>query len=204
MRILDSSSNNNLRGNRGNFHRAGRTLTETMIATALLGVVATAIAVCNIAGLKFTEFVRPKLDNARYGRQTISRIVEQVRCANSLQVGTGTATTFSNAPVNRPQSGNALKVFPTTNTSQYIYFYLDTNSQAVVQVDLGSSNGVAIATCVTNTTIFAMENFGGTTLTNPANNAVLSVQLQMRRDSNVKGVGDAFQVRSRITRRNIL
>jgi len=73
-----------------------------------------------------------------------------------------------------------------------------------VQVDLGSSNGVAIATCVTNTTIFAMENFGGTTLTNPANNAVLSVQLQMRRDSNVKGVGDAFQVRSRITRRNIL
>ena len=49
-----------------------------------------------------------------------------------------------------------------------------------------------------------MEIFSGTTLTNPANNAVLSIQLQMRRDSNEQGVGDSYQVRSRITRRNIL
>jgi hypothetical protein len=186
------------------FLRAGRTLTETMIATALLGLVASAIAVCNIAGLKFSEYVRPKLDNARYARQTVARIIEEVRSANSIAVGTGTGTTFSNAPSNRPQSGNALQVFPTTNMSQYIYFYLDTNTQNVLEIDLGASNTVTIARCVTNTTIFAMENFGGTTLTNPANNAVLSIQLQMRRDSNLQGVGDSYQVRSRITRRNIL
>jgi hypothetical protein len=201
MRI---SSLTHASGTHNEFRQAGRTLTETMIATALLGLVATAIAVCNIAGLKFTEFVRPKLDNARYARQTVSRIIEEVRCANSLQVGNGTSTTFSNAAINSPQMGNALKVFPTTNASQYIYFYLDTNTQNVLEVDLGASNSTIIATCVTNPTVFRMENFSGTTLTNSANNAVLSVQLQIRRNSNVQGVGDFFQVRSRITRRNIL
>jgi len=69
---------------------------------------------------------------------------------------------------------------------------------------LGSSNGTAIATFVTNNTPFSFENYSGATLTNPANNAVLSVQLQMRRNSAVAGVGDSYQVRSRITRRNIL
>lgn len=189
---------------RRNFSRAGRTYTETMIATALLGLVASAIWITNIAGLKFTEYVRPKLDNARYSRQTVSRIIEEVRSANSTQVGTGTATTFSSAAVNSPQIGNALRVYPTTNTSNYIYFYLDTNTQNVLEVDLGASNSIIIATCVTNPIVFRMENFSGTTLTNPANNAVVSVQLQVRRDSNVKGVGDFYQVRSRITRRNIL
>jgi hypothetical protein len=191
-------------GMRPRFAEAGRTLTETMIASALLGLVVSAIAICNIAGLKFAEYVRPKVDNSRYARQTVARIIEQVRCANSIQVGTGTATAFSNAPPNRPQSGNALRVFPSTNMSQCIYFYLDTNSQNVLEVDLGASNAFMIATCVTNTTIFAMENFSGTTLTNPANNAVLSIQLQMRRDSNAQNIGDSYQVRSRITRRNIL
>ena len=183
---------------------AGRTFAETLIAMALLTLVVSAIWITNIAGLKFSEYVRPKLDNARYARQTVARIIEEVRCANSIQVGTGTATTFSNAPANSAQAGNALKVFPSTNSSQYIYFYLDTNAQQMIQVDLGVSNGFTIARSVTNATPFRMENFSGTTLTNPANNAVLSIQLQMRRDSNEQGVGDSYQVRSRITRRNIL
>ena len=193
-----------LAGHRLDFAEAGRTFVETLIAMALLTLVASAIWVCNIAGLKFSEYVRPKLDNARYARQTVARIIEEVRCANSIQVGTGTLTTFSNAPANQPQAGNALRIFPSTNASQFIYFYLDTNNQQMIQVDLGASNGFAIASSVTNLTPFAMENFRGTTLTNPANNAVLSIQLQMKRDSNPQGIGDAYQVRSRITRRNIL
>ena len=183
---------------------AGRTLVETMIASALVCVVAGTIAICNIAGLKLAEYVRPKIENSRYARQTVAQLIEQVRCANSVQVGYGTASTFTNVAANRAQSGNAIRIFPSTNTSQYIYYYLDTNSQTVFQFPLGSSSGFTIANSVTNLIPFSMENFSGTTLTNPANNAVLNVQFQMRRDSNVRGVGDSYQVRSRITRRNIL
>lgn len=182
----------------------GHTLTETLVASALLCLVAGTIAICNIAGLKFTEYVRPKIDNSRYARQTVARIIEEVRCASSVEVGTGTATTFTNAAVNKPQAGNAIRIYPTTNSTQYIYYYLDTNTQSLLEVPLGASAAFEIAECVTNLAPFSMENFAGTTLTNPANNSVLSLQLQMRRDSNVRTVGDAYQIRSRITRRNIL
>jgi len=185
------------------FGERGHTLTETIVASALLCLVTGTIAVCNIAGLKFTEYVRPKIDNSRYARQTVARIIEEVRCASSVEVGTGTATTFTNAAVNKPQAGNAIRIYP-TNSTQYIYYYLDTNTQSLLEVPLGASTAFEIAECVTNLAPFTMENFAGTTLTNPANNSVLSLQLQMRRDSNVGTVGDAYQIRSRITRRNIL
>ena len=184
--------------------QAGRTLTETMVASALMVLVTITIVICNIAGLKFAEFVQPKVQNSQYARQTVARIIEEVRCANSVQVGTGTDTGFTPVGSSRPQAGNAIRIFPSTNMSQYIYYYLDTNNASVVEMPLGSSNGTAIATFVTNNTPFSFENYSGATLTNPANNAVLSVQLQMRRNSAVAGVGDSYQVRSRITRRNIL
>jgi len=81
---------------------------------------------------------------------------------------------------------------------------MDTNTQKIIEFPLGSSSGETIATFVTNSTPFSMENFSGTTLTNPANNAVLSIVLQLRRDSKVQNVGDTYQIRARITRRNIL
>jgi hypothetical protein len=194
----------NCRVHRRFCREAGRTLAETMVASALLCLVTTAIVICNIAGLKFTEYVRPKLENSRYARQTVARIIEEVRCATSIQVGTGTMTTFTNVGSSRPQVGNALRIYPGTNQNQYIYYFLDTNQSMVLELPLGSTNAVQMATSVTNLTPFSFENFAGTTLTNPANNAVLSVQLQMRRDSSEQGVGDTYQVRSRITRRNIL
>ena len=69
---------------------------------------------------------------------------------------------------------------------------------------VSSTNEQTIATMVTNTTVFSMESFSGTVLSNNANNAVLSMLLQMLRPSDKSGMSDAYQVRARTTRRNIL
>jgi len=39
--------------------------------------------------LRLQQIIQAKLLNAQYERQTIGRLIEEVRCANSLQVGTG-------------------------------------------------------------------------------------------------------------------
>jgi hypothetical protein len=70
-------------------------------------------------------------------------------------------------------------------------------------MDLNSTQPLVIADQVTNLLVFSMENFSGTVLTNPQNNCVLSMLLQMRRATSVQGVSDTLQVRSKITRRNI-
>jgi hypothetical protein len=184
--------------------KRGRTLVEMMVASSLLSLVILGILSCHIAGLRFTGFVMPKIQNAEYSRQLVSRVIEEIRCATTVSIGTGTVSGFTAAAANRPQVGNAIRVYPSTNSSSYIYYFQDTNSWTVQRIDINGTAPVAIADQVTNLTVFSMENFGGTILTNPQNNCVLSLLIQMRRPTTVTGVSDTLQVRSKITRRNIL
>jgi hypothetical protein len=181
----------------------GRTLVEVMIASSLLAMVVLAILSVHLAGLRFAGFVLPKIQNAEYSRQLVSRMIEEIRCANTVAVGTGTVSSFTAAAANRPQVGNAIRVYPSTNSSSCIYYFQDTNTWTVQRMDLNSTQPLVIADQVTNLLVFSMENFSGTTLTNPQNNCVLSMLLQMRRPTTARGVSDTLQVRSKITRRNI-
>lgn len=180
----------------------GRTLVEMMVASSLLSLVILGIMSSHIAGLRFTGFVMPKIQNAEYSRQLVSRVIEEIRCATSVSIGTGTVSSFTNAAANTPQVGNAIRVYPSDSTS-FIYYFQDTNTWTVQRMDLNSTQAEVIADQVTNLVVFSMENFGGTVLTNPQNNCVLSLLLQMRRPTLVQGVSDTLQVRSKITRRNI-
>jgi len=160
---------------------------------------------CHLAGLRFAGFVLPKIQNAEYSRQLVSRMIEEIRCANTVTIGTGTVSSFSAAAANKPQVGNAIRVYPSnpTNSSSFIYYFQDTNTWTVQRMDLNDAHALVIADQVTNRLVFSMENFSGTILTNPQNNCVLSMLLQMRRATTVPGVSDTLQVRSKITRRNI-
>ena len=185
--------------------RAGAfTITEMIIAMSVFSLAIAAIMACHLAGLEFNEFVRPKVENSQYARETLSRLIEEVRCATSTQVGAGTVSSFTAVGPNRPQTGNALRILTTTNATPYIYYFVDTFSGTVQKIPLGSSNAVTIATSVTNSTVFSMEDRSGTVLTNNQNNAVLSVLLQMLRPSSKSGMSDAYQIRAKTTRRNIL
>ena len=186
--------------------RGAYTLIETVMAAAIFSLVLIAVLGCHIGGLKMNENVRPKVENSRYAREMLAPLIEEVRSASSIQVGTGTAvaTNFSAAPASQPQTGNALKIFPTTNSSACIYYYRDTNSGSLFKIPLSSTNTLKVATAVTNTTIFSLEDFKGTVLTNSQNNAVLSVLLQMQRKVVTTGISDTWQVRTKITRRSIL
>jgi hypothetical protein len=181
----------------------GRTLVEMMVASSLLSLVIIGILSCHIAGLRVTGFVMPKIQNAEYSRQLVSRVIEEIRCATSVSVGTGTVSSFTAAAANRPQVGNAIRVYPSTNSTSYIYYFQDTNTWTVQRMEISNTAPVIIADQVTNQLVFSMENFSGTVLTNPQNSCVLSMLIQMRRPTNVQGVSDTLQVRSKITRRNI-
>ena len=158
---------------------------------------------CHLAGLEFNEFVRPKVENSQYARETLSRLIEEVRSATWTQVGTGTVSTFSPIAPNKLQVGNALRIYTTTNNSPYVYYYLDSFAGTLQKIPLSSTNVQTIATSVTNATVFSMEDLSGTVLTNNQNNAVLSVLFQMLRPSSKSGMSDAYQIRAKTTRRNI-
>ena len=182
----------------------GFTLLEMMVAVGLFSLVIVGVLACHLAGLRLQQLIQPKLINAQYERQTLGRLVEEVRCANSLQVGTGSLSAFTAAGPTNVQAGNALRIYTSTNTSQYIYYFHDLATATVQRVPFRGTKAVIIASSVTNHTIFAMQDFAGNALTNSQNSAVLSVCLQLYVASAWQGIPDLAQVRTRVTRRNIL
>ena len=154
--------------------------------------------------MRLQQIIQPKLLNAQYERQTIGRLIEEVRCANSLQVGTGSLSSFTAAGPTNAQAGNALRIYTSTNTSQYIYYFHDLATATVQRVPFQSTSPVIIASAVTNDTIFMMEDFAGNALTNSQNDAVMSLLLQFYVASAWQGVSDSAQVHTKVTPRNIL
>ena len=188
----------------GSPHHQAFTLVEMMVATGLLSLVIMGILACHLAGLRMQQLIQPKLLNAQYERQTIGRLIEEVRCANSLQVGTGSPTNFTAVGATNVQAGNALRIYTSTNTSQYIYYYHDLATATVRRVPFQGTSATVIASAVTNHTIFTMQDSAGNALTNSQNNAVMSLLLQFYVASAYQGSSDAVQVRAKVTRRNIL
>jgi prepilin-type N-terminal cleavage/methylation domain-containing protein len=188
----------------GSPHRQAFTLIEMMVATGLFSLVIVAILACHLAGLRFQQLIEPKLLHAQYERQTLGRLIEEARCANSLQVGTGSLSAFTAAGPTNIQAGNALRIYTSTNTSQYIYYFHDLATATVQRVPLQGTSATIIASAVTNHTIFTMQDFAGNALTNSQNNAVMSLWLQFYVASAWQGIADSAQVRTKVTRRNLL
>jgi hypothetical protein len=182
----------------------GYTLAELAVSMGVFSLAVLGIMACHLAGLRFNLFILPKIQNAQYSRQTLAHLIEEVRCANSIQIGSGTASTFTKAGLTNTQSGNAIRIFPTTNTSQYIYYFRDSSSLTLNKKSLQATNTVVVANTVTNATVFYMQDFSGTVLTNNQNSAVLRVLLQMKRSQPITGASDPYQIEAKITRRNIL
>ena len=188
----------------GNQFQAGFSLIEMMVAGGLFGLVLVGMIAAHMGSLRFAEYVRPKIENSRYSRKALAPLIEEVRSANYITVGTGTISTFIAATNNRPQAGNAIRIFPTTNLSQYIYYYQDPATSTLYKRGLSDTNPASFADCITNTTIFSLEDYRGVTLSNGLNGAVLSILLQLKRDSAVSGMSDSYQISTKVTRRNIL
>lgn len=179
------------------------TLVESILSTALMLLIVGAVLTCHLTGLYFNLGVQSHMQNVQSARDALSCLSEEVQSANSLQVGTGTATNF--VVSTNLQEGNALRIYPFTNTTQYIYYYHDLGTSNLNKIPLAGTNIVTVATAITNSTVFSLQTFSGIVLTNSSvNSAVLNVWLQMSVVSPFAGVSAPYQAGVNVTRRNIL
>ena len=182
------------------------TLIELLFATALLVLVFGAVFLCQLYGMQMHNFIRPKLDNAAFARESLAPLIEEIRCAEIIEVGRGTWTTFEAAGPTNAQSGNALRIRLAANTNRFIYYFHDAGTETLQKAALGSSNSVTVVRSVTNPAVFQFENFKGVLQSNSQNQTVVDVFLQMRQSSVrlYQYSNDSYQVRTKITRRSIL
>lgn len=189
--------------------RAGFTLTEMMTAMAIFSLVTTAVVYTHIFGLQLFNISATKLSASANARAALNAVREDIRSAKVLYVGNGTAQSFTRAATNQPRQGNAVQIFPTTNTASYVRYFLDPNSQNLMRVTSASPNPTVVARFLTNRITFAAEDYAGNVLTNDQNNRVIRMSLEFYQwEFPVAHAGagayyDYYRLQTRVTRRTI-
>lgn len=186
------------------------TLPELMITSVLFMLVIGVTVYTNIFGLRLHALSRSKLMASDDARRTISTLIQEIREANLVRIGSGDASSFVEVPPNSAQIGNAIQIYSSTNSSSFVRYYWDGPEQQLIRRDPGGASLTVVANAVTNRVIFRAEDFNGQILSNNSNNRVISLNLafsQLQYGSMRVGSGslyDFYQLRTKITRRSLL
>jgi len=194
------------------------TLVEIMLSTwtyafVLIGVV---IAI-QIFSLRVYTLADTKLRATQGARQALSQIENDIRQSVAVSIGncsSDNASSFQAVPSTNLAAGNALIVYAVTNlAAPYTLYYLETNNPGggmasnnlmCLQVGIGSSNLLKLATYVTNSILFTGEDCQGNVLSNTTGNQVFGVTLQFCQFEYAYGSNafNYYQARTKICRRN--
>lgn len=187
--------------------RAGFTLIEIVIAAGLFGLVILGSLYCHLMGLKMSTMAQAKLKATNAARSALNRTRDEIRSAAVLNVGTGDSSGFTNVALNGLRQGNALQIYPTGDTNNYIRYYLDPTDKTLKRMVRSGGNPQTIANYITNQIAFYAEDFAGNVLTNDQNNRVIRMNLEFSQlefdvlTANGRGFYEYYAIQTRTSRR---
>lgn len=158
------------------------TLPEMLVASTVYVMAVLAVVYLNVFGLKLDELANSKSGASDIARQSFSKLFEDIRVAKGWQVGTGTLTTFTPCATGTNLTGNAIRLFPTTtsqfviDTNNYIVYYFDTSAKTLER-RTSTTTSTQIASWLTNTMSFTVENPRGDVQTDLSYKGIIHVQM---------------------------
>ncbi len=147
------------RSNSSRQYQAAFTISELLTALAIFLVVVLGLVTLQILGLKMNALALSKMESTSSSLKILNRVRNQVLEASSVAVGNGSGQSFVATGTN----GNALQVYPGTNTSNYFRYYVSTNDNTLYELNSTNSELTAIAPNITNTLVFQTVDFQGNT-----------------------------------------
>ncbi len=188
--------------------RRAFTLLEIMVVMTTSLLLIGAVLGSHIYGLRMSARIQVKLSASDDARETLSKLLQDIRSARSLRIGSGSWSSFTDVAANTNQVGNALQIYPTVDTNSWIRYYYDPSDNTLKRSVNGGSATLVTANSVTNDyIIFTEQDFAGRTLTNRTPIGVIEVNLSFTKlkDPQVQiGPGnyfDFYQIQTRITPR---
>jgi type II secretory pathway pseudopilin PulG len=189
--------------------RRAFTLVEIMIAMVTSITVMGGALAAYLYALNMVKATQPKLTASDEARKAHGQFTADVRSAFSVRVGDMAGGTFTPAKVPGLQTGNALRIYPTTNTNAVVFYVLDPSRKTLRREARPKGGSVIVATGVTNTVAFTAENYRGIVCTNEIDNFVVGLTLQF---DHINQAGtkvaegsyyDWYQLRAKATRRTL-
>jgi hypothetical protein len=159
------------------------TLLETMTAMSVFVLMIGGMLQLHVGGLMHDQLVSSKAGASDSTRVAFDRMLQEVRGAKTLQVGTNSGTNFYAILSGSLLRGNALRVCLSTNTNNFILYYFDPNNgrNEIRRLVSGGTTGEVMVSSLNNTSIiFQAEDYTGTNvLTGVDNHTVISTRMEL-------------------------
>ena len=199
----------------------GFTLAEMVITVGVFLFIFTGVMVAvQIFGLRIYTLAATKLVATAGGRKALNQIRDQIREGKMVYVGNCSSPSYSSFALigaTNSQQGNALIIYPTTNTAWYSIYYLDTSTTTNRLIQFNVSNSVTtytntLAKYLTNNIVFDARDWQNNIVTNYQsldNRLLIEVTMQFSQweypiayvGTNGLNAYDYYQLRTRVFRR---
>ncbi|HTY86325.1 MAG TPA: hypothetical protein VMB80_02575 [Candidatus Acidoferrum sp.] len=180
----------------------GFTVPEILVAATVFSIMVIGIIAANLFGLKMFQITQAKLNVTTWSRQTIDRITSEVRACNNAWIGNITTNgVFETLLDGETQAGTGLLIYPGTNTTNYIIYFLNPNDLTFRRTTDQTGTAEILASSVTNTIVFTAQDFSGNVLTNNQNNRVIHLTLDFYQPQRFLQGADYYRVETSVTRR---
>lgn len=190
---------------RDKFERSGDlafTLPEMMVSGAILVLMVGGMVLANLFGLRMFQIEETKLNASDQARKIVGVLMDEIHSCDTFQIGTFTNGTFTGLPLGAPQIGPALIVYPTTNLTSYIMYFVNTGDHKFRRATSVSGSTRIVAQSVTNSSdLFRAQDYLGNVLTNAQNNTVLHLKLEFYQAPRFGVPPDYYKLETSTTRR---
>lgn len=185
------------------------TLPEIMVVMAIFSMLVAGLISGQLFGLRMSRITETRLSSTDNSRKVLTRIRAEILSGKTLVVGNGDALSFTAVPNNSQQVGNALQIYPSTDTNYFIRYYVRTNDATFRRMTSTNAISEMLANAVTNRLAFQAEDFQGNISTSSQNNRTIRMVLEFYRwefpppKPGQFGAADYYRLQTLITRRLI-
>lgn len=174
-----------------------------MVSMAIFLILVSGMVSTNLFGLRMYQVEQTKLNASDQARKIVGGLVDEIRSCETFQIGTVTPDgTFTGLSLGAPQIGPALIVYPTTNTANFIVYYVSTADQKFRRGTHVRGSTRVLAQSVTNSAdLFRAQDYLGNVLTNNQVNTALHLKLEFYEAARFGVPPDYYKLETSATRR---
>jgi hypothetical protein len=179
---------------------AAFTLVEIMVAMSVFVLLLGGVVVANLCGLKMLAISTTKLTATQSAREAVGKLTDEIRTSKSVYVGNVTNGVFVALPAAAPQVGAGVLIYPTTNTTNFILYFVNPSDQSFRRTTSVPGTTTVLAQSLTNSVAFTAQDCLGNVLTNSQNNRVIHLDLEFYQAQGLTPA-DYYKLETSVTRR---
>jgi type II secretory pathway pseudopilin PulG len=184
--------------------RAAFTLPEMMISFTVFLLLLMGIVGATLFGMSWFQISQTKLLATDSARESISEMTDEIRSCSSSFVGNVSSNgIFTGSTNGSPQTGTGLLIYPSTNTTSYILYFVNAPDETFRRLSTVTGLTTIVAQSVTNTNIFQVTDFLGNVQSNNTDNRVIHCTLQFYQSVPNTPTPQSYTLDTAVTRRTL-